>query len=229
MLLARRMSEGSSMGSFVACTTGLVDGSLRPRQVSESSAPSTVSAAGPALADLAAWLPRLGPILWLERCGGQALLPRDNPPVRGILLGSPVLEPLVACTGVGAHARVTTQGPREWLSFSDARGEARAKLYLLPDSDCLAWDEMVAAMGAVPVREDLPRLRGHWALLRAAVLRFGLAWRARVLRFESGQLAWLPTLNATPPLRLSLVGLDAVRAIAQEEAAQLVSPLYSPC
>jgi len=48
-----------------------------------------------------------------------------------------------------------------------------------------------------------------------------------VLRFEAGRLPWLRTLNAQPPLRLSLIGLELARAIARGEGAELVTPLHS--
>jgi hypothetical protein len=37
----------------------------------------------------------------------------------------------------------------------------------------------------------------------------------------------LCTLDARPPLRISLLGLDLARAIARDEGAELVSPLHA--
>jgi hypothetical protein len=37
----------------------------------------------------------------------------------------------------------------------------------------------------------------------------------------------MDTLDARPPLRLSLLGLDLAHAIARSEGAELVTPLYS--
>lgn len=177
---------------------------------------------------LAEWLPRLGAVLWLER------RERRNPSLRAligargiVLLEHPSLAVLGRCHAIAAHTAVTPQGPREWLSFRDAKGEVRAKLFLLPDTDYLAWDEMAAAARLAPASEEPPRWHAHAAFLRGALARLGSHWRARVLRFELGRLPWLRTLDARPPLRLSLLGVELARTIARSEGAELVSPLHS--
>lgn len=177
---------------------------------------------------LAEWLPRLGAVLWLERRERRPPPSRALVGPRGIvLLEHPSLAALAHCGAIAAHTAVTPHGPREWLSFRDAKGEVRAKLFLLPDTDYLAWDEMAAAARLAPVREDASAWHAHTAFLRGALARFGTAWRARVLRFEAGRLPWLRTLGAQPPLRLSLIGLELARAIARGEGAELVTPLHS--
>jgi hypothetical protein len=177
---------------------------------------------------LAEWLPRLGAVLWLERRERRPSPPRALIGTRGIvLLEHPALGVLGRCRSIAAHTAVTPHGPREWLSFRDARDEVRAKLFLLPDTDYLAWDEMAAATRLAPACEEPPRWHAHAAFLRGALARLGSAWRARVLRFELGRLPWLRTLDAQPPLRLSLLGLELSRAIARSEGAELVSPLHS--
>jgi hypothetical protein len=177
---------------------------------------------------LVEWLPRLGAVLWLERRERRVSPPRTLVGARGIvLLEHPALGVLGRCRSLAAHTAVTPHGPREWLSFRDAREEVRAKLFLLPDTDYLAWDEMAAATQLEPACEESPRWHAHAAFLRGALARLGSAWRARVLRFELGRLPWLRTLDAQPPLRLSLLGLELARAIARSEGAELVSPLHS--
>lgn len=199
----------------------------------EADAPHSASAAprhhaALDLTRLAEWLPRLGAVLWLERRERRGARPRALIGARGIvLLEHPSLAVLGRCAAIAAHTAVTPQGPREWLSFRDARDEVRAKLFLLPDTDYLAWDEMAAATHLAPSREDAPGWHAHAAFLRGALARFGTAWRARVLRFDAGRLPWLRTLDAQPPLRLSLLGLELARAIARSEGAELVSPLHS--
>jgi hypothetical protein len=49
--------------------------------------------------------------------------------------------------------------------------------------------------------------------------RFGAHWNARVLTFQHRRLPWLQTLDARPPLRLSLLGHELARAIARGEGA----------
>lgn len=176
---------------------------------------------------LAEWLPRLGAVLWLER-RERRTPPRAQIGSRGILLlEHPALAVLGRCSEVAAHTAVTPHGPREWLSFRDAKDEVRAKLFLLPDTDYLAWDEMAAAAQLAPLREEAPGWHAHAAFLRGALARLGSSWRARVLQFELGRLPWLRTLDARPPLRLSLLGHELARAIARSEGAELVSPLHS--
>ena len=193
-----------------------------------SEAPPPRASAALDLPRLAEWLPRLGAVLWLER------RERRSPPLRAligargiVLLEHPSLAVLGRCVAITAHTAVTPQGPREWLSFRDAKDEVRAKLFLLPDTDYLAWDEMAAATRLAPTREDTPGWHAHTAFLRGALARFGAAWCARVLRFDAGRLPWLRTLDAQPPLRLSLLGLELARTIARSESAELVSPLHS--
>lgn len=177
---------------------------------------------------LAEWLPRLGAVLWLERRERRASPPRALVGARGIvLLEHPSLAVLGRCRSIAAHTAVTPHGPREWLSFRDAKDEPRAKLFLLPDTDYLAWDEMSDAARLAPTREEAPGWHAHTAFLRGALARFGATWCARVLHFEAGRLPWLRTLDARPPLRLSLLGLELARAIARSEGAELASPLHS--
>jgi hypothetical protein len=179
------------------------------------------------LAQLADALPKLGTVLWLER-----RLPAPTPaPIvlpRGVvLLDHPALVVLARCSDVSACEAVTPNGPREWLAFASADGESRAKLFLLPDSDYLAWDEMTAQCRSATAGEPVPRWGAHAAFLRNALARIAGGWRARLLAFEQRRLPWLCTLDARPPLRISLLGLDLARAIARDEGAELVSPLHA--
>lgn len=202
-----------------------IDAGVPPRGSSDAREGASVALDLPRIAE---WLPRLGAVLWLERRERRPPPSRALVGPRGILLlEHPSLAVLGRCDAITAHTAVTPQGPREWLSFRDAKDEVRAKLFLLPDTDYLAWDEMAAATRLAPTREDAPGWQAHTAFLRNALARFGTAWRARVLRFEAGRLPWLRTLNAQPPLRLSLIGLELARTIARGEGAELVTPLHS--
>ena len=177
---------------------------------------------------LAEWLPRLGAVLWMEKTGRRRPRAQMLPGARRVVLFEhPALAVLAYCRSVAAHAVVTPHGPREWLDFRTGEGETLARLFLLPDTDCLAWDEMAAATRLTPADDNAPAWQAHAAFLRSALSRFGAAWRARVLRFEAGRLPWLRTLGARPPLRLSLIGLELVHAIVRSENAELVSPLHS--
>ena len=180
------------------------------------------------IATLASWLPRLGAVLWLGRTVSTATAARAVAHARGVLLlDHPALSPLVRCVSATAHTQVTSHGPREWLSLRAHDDASLAKLFLLPDTDYLAWDEMTAALGLAPAIEAPMRWHAHAAFLRTAFARLGAAWRARLMTFEQRRLPWLQTLDARPPLRISLLGLELARAIALSENAELPSPLHA--
>lgn len=177
---------------------------------------------------LAEWLPRLGPVLWLDRRGRRRASARAAVGAHGLLLlEHPALAPLTQCVSAAAHTQITSHGPREWLCFRDAGGEAQARMFLLPDTDYLAWDEMSAAADLAPAIVESARWHAHAAFLHSALARLGTRWQARLLAFESHRLPWLRTLGAKPPLRLSLLGLELARLIARGEGAELVSPLHA--
>lgn len=179
------------------------------------------------LAALADALPRLGSVLWLEH-RGAARSGQPNATPRGVvLIDHPVLAPLARCASVSAGQAVTPGGPREWLEFRDAASEPLAKLFLLPDTDYLAWDEMTARCGFAPLAPPPSRWSAHTAFLRSAFARLGASWRAHVLSFELKRMPWLRTLDARTPLRLSLFGVELARAIARDEGAEFTFSLHS--
>ena len=178
-------------------------------------------------AHFAGWLPRLGAVLWLERRVHRASA-RATIGSRGVLLlDHPALHALAHCAVATAHTQVTSHGPREWLSFRDGNGEPLAKLFLLPDTDYLAWDEMTAAAHLAPSVDEPARWHAHTAFLRHALARLGTCWRARLLIFEQRRLPWLQTLDARPPLRLSLLGIEVAQLITRSEGAEFLSPLHA--
>jgi hypothetical protein len=202
-----------------------------------AAAGSTYIAAGRAVRDctpmplvlnsLAEWLPRLGTALWIDR--REVAAPTHARSASGdglILLDHPAASALARCASLRAHSAVTPQGPREWLCFHDEHREVTAKLFLLPDTDCLAWDQMAAANGLAAAEPAAHEPPGHSAFLRRALARFGHRWHARLLVFDFKQLPWLQTLGARAPLRISLLGLDVARAIVRNENAEWVSPLH---
>jgi len=179
------------------------------------------------LARIAEWLPRLGAVLWLERRARRRSALRATVGARGLLLlDHPALGALAECVSATAHTQVTPHGPREWLSFRDAGGEAQAKLFLLPDTDYLAWDEMTAASDLASTPAE-PRWHAHAAFLRGAIARIGSHWQARLFAFDHHRLPWLHVLGAHPPLRISLLGLELAREIVRGEGAELISPLHA--
>jgi hypothetical protein len=181
------------------------------------------------LAAIAAWLPRLGAVLWLDRSGRRHHAEtRATIGARGVLLlDHPALAVLARCAAATAHTQVTTHGPREWVSFRGADGVPMAKLFLLPDTDYLASDEMISATNLAPPSKEPSSWHAHTAFLRTAFARLGPHWQARLLTFAHRRLPWLQTLDARPPLRLSLLGVELARLIASSEGADLLSPLHA--
>lgn len=180
----------------------------------------------PILGELLTWLPRLGSILWLERQGAMEGRSQRDPGGSAVLLDHPAIGLLSTNHGLIAHQAVTEQGPREWLSFQTPTGAINAKLFLLPDSDVLAWDEMCAAMKLVPGESSRHEPPTHAAFLRRALDRLGHRWHARLLEFRFVQRPWLSVLDAQPPLRISLLGIDIARRIVHDENAEWLSPLH---
>lgn len=179
------------------------------------------------LAVLADALPRLGSVLWLEHRGAARGGQPSATPRGVVLIDHPVLAPLARCASVRAGQAVTPGGPREWLEFRDAANEPLAKLFLLPDTDYLAWDEMTARCGFAPLASPPSRWSAHTAFLRSAFARLGAAWRAHLFSFELKRMPWLRTLDARTPLRLSLLGVELARAIARDEGAEFTLSLHS--
>jgi hypothetical protein len=84
-------------------------------------------------------LPALGCVLYLP---GECAVTRSP---SGWLLGSADLQPLLRTHWLAEVGEVTTEGPREWIECVDVRGATQARLHLLPDTDYLAWDRLLAA------------------------------------------------------------------------------------
>ena len=129
----------------------LPDGADTGPVFAHASRPVHESAPGSSILDgLLDWLPRLGSVLWLERRSGNP----DRRPIERegstVLLDHPALGLLATSKSLRAHHVVMPHGPREWLSFRSASGATHAKLFLLPDSDVLAWDQMCSAIELVP-------------------------------------------------------------------------------
>jgi len=119
---------------------------------------------------------------------------------------------------VSAHAcqGVDSEGLRESVCFTDARGRCCWRLYLLPDSDFLAWDRLAAQLPARPaggedgsVGERLwRRLAGHLG---------GQRWRMCALRLHVVDGGDGLAASLAP---LSSLGAATARRIARLEGAE---------
>ncbi len=171
---------------------------------------------------LARVLCRLGPVLWLQH---RQIPATPAPRVRdGVRIDDPALAALAACQRLTAHSAATATTLREWLCVHDRSGLPQAKLFLLPDTDCLGWDEMLAACRLASVHQPPVRSRPRASFLRGAFNRPAAAWHARIVGFSQRPWPRPDTLQVQAPLRVSMLGLEFARAIADEEDAELLSP-----
>jgi hypothetical protein len=125
---------------------------------------------------------------------------------RGCLVESMDLAPLLATHYVGLTCAVTCEGPREWIDCVSGQGIALARIYLLPDTDYLAWDGLFA--DALPIEPPDHRAPDReW--LRAS--------RARILSFTRRHLTGLTVLGAYD-VPVSSLGRGVARDIAASES-----------
>lgn len=119
----------------------------------------------PSTAPLAALARRwhgLGPVLWLWRAA----------PGHAADLG--------AVAGWNCIHRIEPDGICEALRFYRDDGRELARLYLLPDSDYLAWEQL---LHCVPCGTTEPPRGLHQRLREAAWSRAGHPWQGAVVRF----------------------------------------------
>lgn len=153
------------------------------------------------LAALTRRWPALGPVLWLWRAPGGCA------------------ADLSQVAGWNCVHRIEPDGICEALRFFRDDGREQARLYLLPDSDYLAWEQLLQC---VPCGTPEPARGLHQRLHAAAWARAGHAWQGAVVRFCQGVEAGRPWLLAevAPPVSVTgrrraadiCAGLDAALA-----------------
>ena len=165
--------------------------------------------AGPTLANAPApvlpeprQLAALGAVLCLSRA-------RFGHPLAG---WTPAVRAEVACN-------CDSDGLRESLSFLDRAGDCCWRLYLLPDSDFLAWD-LLATQFPAHCEEAVAQGVADRLWRRLAGRLGGNGWRVCVLRLHVlAQTRAAPTLAASPA-PVSALGVAAARRIARQEGAE---------
>ncbi|HEY4291727.1 hypothetical protein [Luteibacter sp.] len=148
-------------------------------------------------------LGQLGGVLYLAP--RHAALPYVAEPL-GCLVESAELAALLGTRHVGVSGAVTAEGPREWIDCVNGEGNTVGRVYLLPDTDYLAWDGLFA--GALPALPPACRMPDRdW--VRGS--------RARVLCFTRRRMAGFTVLG-TRDAPISSLGHGVARAIAVSES-----------
>ncbi|WP_454829251.1 Hemin transport protein [Pseudoxanthomonas wuyuanensis] len=117
------------------------------------------------------------------------------------------------------RAGVDSDGLRESLLFFDGEGRCCWRLCLLPDSDFLAWDRLLATL---PPSRETPIAAGIgerlWRRLAGRLL--GEQWSASALRLHLLHNPAGPWALAASPARVSPLGAATARRILQAEGAE---------
>ena len=169
-----------------------------------SQAPPTAPQAMPTPAQLAS----LGPVLCLSRVQPG-----------GALAGwAQAARSEVACD-------VEREGPCEAIHFVDARERPCWRLYLLPDSDFLAWDALIAGLRRRADR-TWHAARGHRLERRLHAER----WSATVLCLRTTwSHADAGTALAADRSSISSLGMSIALRIARTEGIELDAPHNTDC
>lgn len=122
-------------------------------------------------------------------------------------------------TRVAVHSGLDSDGLREALQFFDGNGRCCWQLYLLPDSDFLAWDRLLARLPQDPGPEPAAGI-GERLWRRLAGRLRGEQWRAAVLRLHAVRREDGVEVLAASLGSLSHLGAATARAIARAEAAE---------
>lgn len=121
-----------------------------------------------------------------------------------------------------ACAALDSDGMHECVSFHDADGDCCWKLYLLPDSDFLAWERLSLALPAQSAQDASAAGVGERLLRRLAGRVRGGHWQGSVLRLHA--LCVAPGMPSHSVLAASLasvspLGAAAARRIARSQGA----------
>ncbi|MEO6799692.1 MAG: hypothetical protein ABI178_07135 [Rhodanobacter sp.] len=151
---------------------------------------------------LAAALPSLGKLLYLsvnQRASPSGVLPP------GLLTDTVELMPLLQFRKLRAASLITVEGPCEWIECADRYGHASARMYLLPDSDFLAWDGLHAAVGS------------NAPVARASPTAQPCLDRARIVQFRHRTWAGMQLLSAESCVRISTLSCRVATQIVRSD------------
>ncbi len=155
---------------------------------------------------LARELPGLGRVLLVSR--RDEVAPRDDPSLR--LVADAASMALLETRWLLHACLVSTYGPLEWFQCLDGAGRVLARLHLLPETDFVAWDRLLAGDG-----DASPRC--HPSQLQPLA-----ASRAQVVRFRTRKLAGLTILEQREAwLDCAAMSRDVASRLARSEALEL--------
>ncbi|MEP7186282.1 MAG: hypothetical protein ABI767_10635 [Rhodanobacter sp.] len=153
------------------------------------------------------YLPALGNVLYMP-------LRSDAKPVvempRGFLVEAMSLAPLLRARWLVIASQITVDGPREWIDCISADHQACARMYLLPDTDYLAWDALLGC--------------GDRVAESPAFASAPAAASAQMLHFHARRMAGLQMLGAELATMSSTLSKDLAGRIARYEALPLQLP-----
>ncbi len=115
---------------------------------------------------------------------------------------------------------VESDGLRESLMFFDREGRCCWQLWLLPDSDFLAWDRLAASLPSHDAGAAQAGI-GERLWQRLARRLTGEHWRACALRLHALPQALSAPLLAASQAPLSPLGAATARDIARAEGAEM--------
>ncbi|RCS29132.1 hypothetical protein DEO45_13805 [Rhodanobacter denitrificans] len=153
-------------------------------------------------ANLVESLPMLGSVMYMPLAACGSGLPQR--PCK-VLVETPPLALLLRVHWLLAVSEVAVDGPREWIDGIDRDGRPCMRLHLLPDTDYLGWDRLLA--------------RGEPALATLHVPHLH-ALEAYPLRFRRHQLAGFDVLRGETAICLSPLGRQLAARIARAHAGQ---------
>lgn len=156
--------------------------------------------------ELAARLPMLGSVLYLPaHCAEQHSWPLPT----GWLASRCELAPVLRTERLIVSSMIGADGPREWIDCIDGQGSFCARVHLLPDTDYLAWDALLAGGEPLPATPLCP----DRVACRAA--------SAELVCFRTRRMGALDLLETVPLGQLSRLGRDIACEAARTAAVEL--------
>ncbi|HBK54799.1 MAG TPA: hypothetical protein DDZ76_00715 [Xanthomonadales bacterium] len=179
------------------------------------------------IADLVDDLQRLGPVLCLYP-SGRLIADRVPLPVHAPWPMQRELTALLVAAGLRVERDISSDGPNERIWFLDPAGRPSFGLWLLPDTDYLAWDALLAEHSTEQRTFDnttgwCERMRQRWH----GWLAGGSRWCGGVRRFRISRHDGRLMLGLLPVPNLSPLGCACATRIASAHALHIDPPEFA--